>query len=342
MKRIVPAIVAASLGMSLVAQSTGTLQGGVVDSKGKPIPGAKIVISRIGISWVKEIQPNAEGKFFQVGFTPAEYKITVSAKGFLDTWEEGRIGLGITQKEFVLLTPEEAVKSGKAAVSSDPSASAEAAGLDSFNQAVGFYNDKNYSAALPLFESAIGNLNESIAKATSDTAKVEIEQKIQTVQRPYAFALVEVGKSDAALRVELFSKAEPILVKSLELNPKDQNILVNLLEIATAKKDAEGAQKYQKALDAILGPRPELAYNQGVELYNSGKLAEAKPFFLKSISVKADFADAYYLLAMCEFSENNLKGTKTNLQKYIDLSPAGKHAAEVKAMLSDPSLKNIK
>jgi len=342
MKRIVPAIVAASLGVSLVAQSTGTLQGKVVDSKGKPIPGAKVVISRVEISWAKELQPNAEGKFIQVGFAPADYKFAVSAQGFVDLMEEGRIGLGVTQKEFVLLTPEEAVKSGKGIVAEDPSVSAEKAGLGSFNQAVGFYNDKNYSAALPLFEAAIRNLNESMTKATNDTAKVEIEQKIQTVQRPYAFAMVEVGKSDAALRVELFNKAEPILVKTLGLNPKDQNALVNLLEIATTRKDAEGAQKYQKALDAILGPRPELAYNQGVELYNLGKLAEAKPFFLKSLSVKADFADAYYLLAMCEFSENNLKGTKANLQKYIDLSPAGKHAAEVKAMLADPSLKNIK
>ena len=61
--------------------------------------------------------------------------------------------------------------------------------------------------------------------------------------------------------------------------------------------------------------------------------AEAKPFLQKAIAIKADYAEAYYLLAMCEFAEMNLKGTKTNLQKYLEHDPAGKHAAEVKAMV---------
>ena len=47
-------------------------------------------------------------------------------------------------------------------------------------------------------------------------------------------------------------------------------------------------------------------------------------------------------LLICALIYNNLKGTKTNLQKYIDLAPTGKHAGEVKAMLADPSLKNVK
>ncbi len=342
MKRIVPAIVAASLGLSLAAQSTGTLQGKVVDSKGKPVPNTKIVVSRVGINWTKEIQPNAEGKFFQVGFTPAEYKITVSADGFLDVNDEGRIGLGVIQKEYVLLTREEAIKSGAATPVADPSLAAEAKGLDSFNQGVVLYNQKDYLGALPLFETAKNSLQESIAKSTDAATKVELEKKLGTVQRPFAFSLMEIGKADEAKRAALFAKAEPMLSLAYESNPKDQNTVVYLLDIATAKQDVEGVKKYQAALDSIVGPRPELAYNQGVELYNAGKLGEAKPFFLKSIGVKGDFADAYYLLAMCEFSDNNLKGTKTNLQKYIELAPTGKHAAEVKAMLADPSLKNIK
>lgn len=342
MKRIVPAIIVASLSFSLVAQSTGTLQGKVVDSKGKPVPNGKLVIHRVGISWTKELYTNSEGKFFQVGFNPGDYKITVSADGFLEVNDEGRIGLGVIQKEYVLLTREEAIKSGAAKPVADPSLLAESKGLDAFNQAVVFYNQKNFIEAFPLFETANNSLQESITKSKDDAAKAELEKKLETIQRPFAFTLMEMGKADEENRPAFFAKAEPILVKSFESNPKDQSTIVYLLDIAAAKKDAEGVKKYQAALDALLGPRPELAYNQGVELYNAGKLAEAKPFFLKSLGVKADFADAYYLLAMCEFSENNLKGTKANLQKYVDLAPTGKHAAEVKAMLADPSLKNIK
>jgi hypothetical protein len=48
------------------------------------------------------------------------------------------------------------------------------------------------------------------------------------------------------------------------------------------------------------------------------------------------------MLAMVEFGENNLKGTKQHLQKYLELAPTGKNAATAKEMLKDPSLKNIK
>lgn len=343
MKPIVPAIIAASLGLSLAAQTTGSMQGKVLDSKGKPVPNSKVVVSKIGINWVKEMKISAEGKFFQVGFAPGDYEISVSAPGYVEIKGQEHVGVGLVlNKDYVLLTPAEAPRTGNLTAQPDPSAAAETKGLESYNQAVGLFNQKNFSEALPLFETAAVSLNESIAKATDAAVKTDLEKKLATTERPYAFSLVEVGKADEQKRMEFFAKAEPMLAKAYELNPKDQNTLVYLIDLATAKQDAESVKKYQAALDAILGPRPELAYNQGVELYNAGKLGEAKPFFLKSIGVKADFADAYYLLAMCEFSDNNLKGTKANLQKYIELAPTGKHAAEVKAMLADPSLKNIK
>jgi tetratricopeptide (TPR) repeat protein len=343
MKIVVPALIITTMPLSLTAQTTGSLQGKVLDSKGKPVPSAKVVVSKIGINWVKELEVKADGKFFQVGFAPGEYVITVSAPGFLETKEQERIGVGLVlQKDFVMLTPAEAIKAGKATAQVDPSAAAEAKGLESFNRAVGFYNEKNFTEALPLFESAAKDLNESLAKTTDAAAKAEMEKKLTTIERPFAFTLMEVAKADEAKRAELAAKAEPMLVKAFERNPKDQNTLVYLIELSNAKKDPEGAKKYQAALDVLLGPRPELAYNQGVELYNANKLAEAKPFLQKAIAIKAEYAEAYYLLAMCEYAEMNLKGTKTNFQKYLELAPTGKHASEVKAMLTDPSLKNVK
>jgi cytochrome c-type biogenesis protein CcmH/NrfG len=62
----------------------------------------------------------------------------------------------------------------------------------------------------------------------------------------------------------------------------------------------------------------------------------------KALEVDPKYAEAHYLLAMVEFGENNLKGTKHNLQKYLELAPAGKNSATAKEMLKDPSLKNIK
>ena len=343
MKILIPAIIASTMALGLSAQTTGTFSGKVLDSKGKPVPNSKVTVSKHGVNWVKEIKVNSDGKFIQVGLEPKDYDISVSAQGYIEIKEQDHVGIGIVlQKDYVLLTPQESAKAGKSAAPVDPSAAAESKGLESFNQAVVAYNEKNFTGALPLFEAAITNINESITKATDATVKAEAEKKLETMQRPYAFSLMEVAKADEARRDEYAAKAEPLLTKAFERNAKDQNAIVYLLEMATAKKDAEGIKKYQAALDTLVGPRPESAYNQGVELYNAGKLSDAKPYLQKAITIKADYAEAYYLLAMCEFNEMNLKGTKTNLQKYLELAPTGKYAAEVKAMLADPSLKNVK
>lgn len=343
MKYIIPAIIATALPLALSAQTTGTIQGKVSDSKGNPIPTAKVVLSKVAVTWVKEIKVGSDGKFLQVGLEPKEYEITVSAPGYVDHKERERITiLTMAKKEYVLMTPEEAVKAGKATGTIDPGAAAESAALDSYNQAVAAYKEKNFEVALPLFESSIKGITESIEKTADETVKAETKKKLETMERPYTFCLMEASKLDEARKADFMAKAAPLLGKMYEKNTKDQNAVYFLLEIAKAKNDAAEIQKFQAAYDAIVGPDPNVAYNQGVELYNAGKLSEAKPHLQKALSIKADYAEAYYLLAMCEFADMNLKGTKTNLQKYLELAPTGKYAAEVKAMLADPSLKNVK
>ena len=79
-----------------------------------------------------------------------------------------------------------------------------------------------------------------------------------------------------------------------------------------------------------------------MEAFNAGKSREAKAHWLKTLEIAPTYAEAHYMLAMVEFGNNNLRGTKQHLQKYLELAPNGKNAATAKEMLKDPSLKNIK
>jgi outer membrane protein assembly factor BamD (BamD/ComL family) len=83
-------------------------------------------------------------------------------------------------------------------------------------------------------------------------------------------------------------------------------------------------------------------YNKGVEAFNAGKSKEAKAQWLKALEIAPTYAEAHYMLAMVEFGENNLRATKTHLEKYIELAPTGKNAPTAREMLKDPSLKKIK
>lgn len=351
MKNLIPAIILSTTCIGLAAQSTGVISGTVKDAKGAPIAGASILLKRVGMDWNKAVTTGSDGKFMQVGLDPREYDIEVSAPGFVPIKLRERIRVSEPMlKDFVLYTPQEAAAKGVGGAQPDPSAQAENAGLQAYNDGVAQFNAKAYTLALPNFETAYKHLSESIAK-TKDSSKGEIEKqgaqsdlekKFATVERVYGFTLAEVARIEPDRQAELNQRALPLLKEALAKDPKDQNALIYLVDALRALGETAEADKYQAELDKLIGPNTGVIYNQGVEAFNAGKMKEARPFFLKVLQLDPKYAEAYYLLAMCDYADMNLKSTKQNLQKYLEVAPTGKNAAEAQAMLADPSLKNIK
>lgn len=351
MKQLIPAIILTTAGLGLAAQSTGVISGTVKDAKGAPIAGATILLKRVGMEWNKSITTGEDGKFMQVGLDPREYDIEVSAPGFVPLKLRERIRVSDpVLKDFVLYTPQEAAAKGVGGAQPDPGAVAENAGLQAFNDGVTQFNAKAFTEALPNFETAYKHLSESIAKTKASSkgeiekqgAQTEQEKKFATVERVYGFTLAEVAKIDPDRQTELNQRALPLLKAALARDPKDQNALIYLVEALRTLGETAEADKYQAELDKLIGPNPGVIYNQAVEAFNAGKMKEARPFLQKVLQIDPKFAEAYYLLAMCDYADMNLKSTKQNLQKYLEVAPNGKNAAEAQAMLADPSLKNIK
>ena len=269
------------------------------------------------------------------------YDITVSAEGYVTSIEQQqKIPLAdVLVKEFTLLTPEQArtaaVANGTAHVApEDPAAAADSAGRDAFNKIIPLYNEMKYSEALPGVEDSYKKLNDAQANLKDEAAKTEVVQLLPKVARVYGICL--------ALGSDRKAEAEPFLTKALTDNPKDERALAGMVEVAKAKGDKAAEQKFQAELDAIHGPNPDVIYNKAVEAFNAGKTKEAKAELQKVQQLDPKYPEAYYLLAMVEFGEMNLKGTKQNLEKYLELAPNGKNAATAREMLKDPSLKRIK
>lgn len=343
MKRLIPALVMTTASLGLSAQTTGILRGTVKDSKGNPIAGASILLKRSGMDWSKTLTSETNGSYIQVGLEPKEYEITVSANGYAPLMLRDRVRLGEpTHKDFVLLTAQEAIASGQGGAAPDPGAKLENEGLQAYNEGVIHFNARSYTEAIPKFETAIKSLNESLAKTTDETARVELEKKITTAERVFAFSLVESSKENEDRKVELSKQALPLLRQAIARDSKDQNALIYfVLSLKNAGESAE-AEKYQLELDKLMGPNAGATYNKAVEAFNAGNMKDARPFLLSTLDIDPKYADAFYLLAMCDYAEMNLKGAKQNLMKYLEIAPTGKNADTAKAMLADPSLKNIK
>jgi len=345
MRSIIPAFLVLACTLSLQADTTGRIAGKVTNKKGEPLPQAQVVIKRLDINWVKEIKPNASGTFLQVGLEPKEFELKVSCKGYVDHVEVVKIPLGDTlTKNVTLLTQEEAVSSavaaGKAPVE-DPGMKAENEATDSFNKAVLFYNERKYQDAQPLLVIAQAKFTESLEKTKDEEAKTTVKASLTKIDRVLGIVYAENFLAQPT-SAELAAKAIPLLEKAVERKADDGQALQTLVNVAKARKDQDLLRKYQPLLDKILGPRPELAYNDAVNAFNAGDMATAKANLQKALAADPKFADSYYLMGMVEYGLGNLKATKESFLKYLEIAPTGKKAGEVKEMLNDPSLKRLK
>jgi tetratricopeptide (TPR) repeat protein len=340
MRRLLLALTLPTVCLHLQAETTGRISGKVLNKEGKPIQGAKVNLKRLDINWTKDLIADKNGKFFQVGLEPKEFEMTVSAEGYSGYVETIKIPIGdAATPTITLLTPAEADAQAKAsgkplAAPDDPGAALNLEGREAFNLAIPLYNAGKFAEALPKVEQAYKSLSEAREKLKDDKAKAELMPEIQKIERVLGVCLAQGGTRK--------EEGEPYLLKALERNPKDERVLLGLIETSKAKADKPAEEKYTAMLEALRGPNPTLTYNKGVEAFNAGNNKEAKAQWLKTLEIAPTYAEAHFMLAMVEFGDNNLKGTKLHLQKYIELAPAGKNTATAKEMLKDPSLKNIK
>lgn len=340
MRRLILALALPAVCLSIQAETTGRINGKVVDKAGKAIPGAKVNLKRTDMNWSKDLFPDKNGNFLQVGLEPREYILTVSAPGYVDYVEQPiKIPLAdVLIRNVTLLTAAEArtqaVAGGAKVAPEDPAVALDLEGRETFNGAIPLYNEGKFGEALPQVEKAYKTLTEAKEKLKDEQARADLAPELLKIERVLGICIARAG----AKREE----AEPYLLRALERNPKDEAVIHSLIDTSKAKADKAAEQKYRDMLETLHGPSPDAAYNKGVEAFNAGNAKEAKIHWLKALEISPTYAEAHYMLAMVDFGDNNLKGTKQHLQKYLELAPNGKNAGTAKEMLKDPSLKNVK
>ena len=340
MRRLVLSLMIPAACLSLYGETTGRIMGKVLNKEGKAVPGSKVVLKRTDRNWTKELIPDKEGAYLQVGLDPKDYVMTVSAEGYAPFQDTVKIPLAdVLIKDITLLTPDQAREAavsagGSQVIPEDPGAALDASGRDAFNLAIPFYNEGKFDQALPHIQKAFKDLTDAKDKLKDEQAKTDLAPELLKIERVLGICLSQAGEKK--------EEGEPYLLKAFGRDPKDERVVLGLIETSKAKGDKVAEQKYTTLLETLQGPNPDTIYNKGVEAFNAGKPKEAKVQWLKALQVAPTYAEAHYMLAMVEFGENDLKATKHHLEKYLELAPTGKNAATAKEMLKDPSLKRIK
>ena len=151
----------------------------------------------------------------------------------------------------------------------------------------------------------------------------------------YNIAFSESQKKD-------YDKAEAAYKKAIEIKPDYAEAYSGLATVYNqARKFDEAAAASAKAMElsgsgaagGAGGGNADAMFNQGVILWNAGKIPEAKKQFEGAIAANPNHAESHYQLGMALVNEGNLAGATTEFETYLKLAPTGPNAATAKGIL---------
>jgi len=286
------------------AQS-GVVKGKVVDAEGKPVQGATVAIAFAdGVNRKFDVKTDRRGEFIQIGLQPGNYTVTATVEKLGTQTQKTRVSLGKPAEVNFAFVP--------GAGGGDPAAAAKAAELKkAFEEGVVASQAKNFDLAIQKFQEAL------VAAPSCYDCHYNIG---------YAY----MQKKDE-------KQAEAAWLKSIEMKADYTEALNALATLYNnQKRFDEAAAMGTKAATAGGGGggSADAIYNQGIILWNQGKIAEAKVKFEEALKANPSHPESNFQLGMAQLNEGKIPEAIAAFEKYLQLAPEGQFAAQAKGMLA--------
>jgi tetratricopeptide (TPR) repeat protein len=319
-------ICAMAIGLAIVAApasaQSGQIKGKIVDAQNAPVEGATVLIENLDKgSKPLTTKTKKNGEYIQVGLYPGKYRITAS-KGDLNATRETDIHLDMLTLDFKLEAGAPGGKTGSKEDVAKAKARADAMNK-AFNEGVELSNQ--------------GKHDEAIAKF----------QEVIAVAPTCAECYANIGTVHASAKK--FEDAETAYKKAIELKPDFGEAYNGLANVYNSEKKFDlAAEASKKAMDlasaAPAGPGgaaggapgggASASFNQGVILWNAGKIPEAKAQFEQAVKLDPSLADAQYWLGMALLNGGNTAEAKPKFETYLKLAPTGQYADTAKNIVA--------
>ncbi len=306
------ALFALVVALPAAAQSTGLVKGVVKDASGQPVDGAKINIDMSeGVNRHFETKSNKKGEFVQIGLPPGRYNITAEKDKMSSPPSMAAVSVGRPADVVIV------IGAGGGGPGAKEVAAKNAELKKAFDEGIAASQANNYDGAIAAF-----------------TRAAEINPNCSDCQ--YNMGFMYAQKKD-------YEKAEAAYKKAIELRPEYAEAYNGLATIYNAQRKfdlaAEASKKGMEiggggAAGAAGGGNADAMYNQGVILWNAGKIADAKKQFEAAVAANPNHAEAHYQLGMALVNEGNLNGAAGEFDTYLKLAPSGPNAATAKGILS--------
>jgi tetratricopeptide (TPR) repeat protein len=306
---IAAAIAAIAIAMPAAAQSTGMIKGVVRDDKGQPVEGATVTIESTASSRRFQTKTNRRGEYIQIGLNSGQYRVTAEKDKLASATSTVGVKIGPAVEADLVI--------GVAAAAASADAQAKMSALTKvLDEAVAASNAGRHDEAIEKFNMGI-------------TVNPQCSECYRLIGHSY------MQKKD-------YTKSEEAYKKAIELKADSADAYSGLASLYNAQRrfdDAAAASAKATELSTGLsaaggaGAGADAMYNQGVILWNSGKIAEAKKQFEAAVQANPSHAEAHYQLGMALVNEGNLAGAATEFETYLKLSPDGPNAATAKSLV---------
>src|SRR3954467_14056304 len=305
------ALFALSLAVPAAAQSTGMVRGSVKDAAGKPVEGAKVSIDADANNRHFETKSDKKGEFVQIGLPPGAYKVSAEKDKLGAPPQPIQVRIGSGAPITIVI--------GAGGGGATPEVAAKNAELKkTFEEGVAASRSGNHDAAIAAFTKAA-------------------ELNANCYDCYYNIAYSESQKKD-------YEKAEAAYKKAIELKADYAEAYSGLANVYNAqRKFDDAATASAKAMElsgssggagaAGGGGNADAMFNQGVILWNAGKIAEAKKQFEGAVAANPSHAESHYQLGMALVNEGKLPEAATEFETYLKLAPNGPNAATAKGIL---------
>jgi tetratricopeptide (TPR) repeat protein len=289
------------LAPAALAQST-MIKGKVVDAKNQPVQGVTITIEfQNGSGRKLSTKTDKRGEFIQLLTESGGYKVTASDPKIGEASNMTKVSLGKTAEMTIVLVPggggAEATKAAELKKIFEEGVTASRAG--------------SHDAAIEKFNAAL-----AVSPACFDCQ--------------FNIGVAYMAKKDEKAAEEAWKKA-------LEMKADYAEALNALSTLYNNQKrfDEAGAMSAKAAASGGGGGgSADAMFNQGIILWNQGKIADAKVKFEETLKANPSHADAHYQLGMALLNEGKLTEAVAEFESYVKLAPEGQYATQAKGMIA--------
>ncbi len=285
----------------LLAAGEGRILGTIVDSTGAAVEGAKVTLTRPGTGYKLEKASDKKGGFMLLILDATqEYLLRIDKEGYAPY--EGPIKPKLEEALRLQFTLE------KPKAAPPPSASNEA--ITAYNDGVAALKAGDNATAIAKFEAA----------ATTDPKLPE----------PH------IALAELYLDQKKYAESMAAADRYLGLKPNDARALKSKYDalIGLDKKEEASAVLAELSKVDASNDTAVRVVNEGVGLFNAGKVAEAIPLFEKALTLDPKLAKAHYLLGLSYANTGDMANAKSHLEAFVQMAPDDKDAAVAREMIA--------